>query len=202
MWERLSYFITAVAAVLGWLITHYVDRVTQTPTVEYTISQGSSGAHSRATYRLTNVNRTQAFGPIEVRFIAAEGSPIRSKLVVRPTEPASEGRNPGKTSPGSAAFDLPMIYPGQTFTFELTHEGPARPHLYLSTAGDAQVVRFTGRSLDTWVATNETEIVLALIILWAAVLFGLVGFAIRAGSRETDAAAHSSGQDKGKEVGK
>lgn len=172
MWERASYFITAVAAVLGWLITYYVERVTKTPTIEYVITEKAEGPWLRAEYRLTNVNRATAFGPIAVSFLAAPSSPIAKKMLVRPREPASDGRAKATTRRGSAKFVLQRLTPGASIKFILRVRGKERPHLYLETG---ETVRFTGRSLDTWLARNETEVVLGLIVAWAAILLALVG---------------------------
>lgn len=181
MWERASYFITAVAAVLGWLITYYVERVTKTPTVEYVISERAEGPWLRAEYRLTNVNRATAFGPMTVSFIAAPSSPIAKKMQVRPREPASEGRNKVTTMRYSAKFVLPRLMPGASMKFVLRVRGTQRPHLYLESD---ETIRFTGRSLDTWLARNETEVVLALIVAWAAILLALVGRSFAVGDRK------------------
>lgn len=177
MWERLSYFITAVAAVLGWLITHYVDRVTQTPTIEYSISETAEDGARRIEYRLTNVNRNQAFGPIEVRFISPRSSPIIDSLSVRPVEPASEGSGNITTTSHSAQFDVPKMLPGSAIKFTLRVKGPKRPHIYLLSKENKESIHFTRRGLDTWVAANETKIVVWLIGIWIVILLGLVGLA-------------------------
>ncbi|HEX8124485.1 MAG TPA: hypothetical protein VF548_02785 [Allosphingosinicella sp.] len=181
MWERVSYFITAVAAVLGWLITHYVDRVTDTPTIEYTIDEKTTSSGLEVVYRVTNVNRTHAYGPIKVSFLAADASPISSKLKVRSVEPADEGSEPTITYPDSAQYTVAKMMPGSRVRLDLAVRGATRPHIYLSSTNPDEAIRFTRRSLDTWVATHETSIVLVLIFVWAAVLVGLVLFAFLRG---------------------
>jgi hypothetical protein len=195
MWERLSYFITAVAAILGWLITHYVDRVTQTPTIEYKISETSQGDRTTVSYLLTNVNRTQAYGPIHVGFLAAPGAPIVTKLRVRPVEPAHEGDEPPVHGAASAQYTIPKMMPGAGINFTLATAGKDRPRLYLSSSDPKESVRFTESSVDTWVATNETTIVIFLIALWALVLATLLLVVLFLRSPRPEG-AHNTGEEK------
>lgn len=185
MSERLSYFITAVVAVLGWLITHYVDRITQTPTIEYAISETRSGGRVDAVYRLTNISRTQSFGRIDVQFLARRQSPI-TRLVIRPVEPASEGPNSETQGPAAANFVIERLMPGATITFLTSTQGVARPELRVDAP---EPVKLTTRSFETWLATNEMTVVACLILFWAVALLGLISLQFLPGRQTGSAAA-------------
>lgn len=165
--ERAAFILTACLAVLGWLVSHYVARAIASPTVEFSISEASDGNLPVFVYRLTNLSRTESFGPIEVHFLPKPASPIHS-FDIKPVEPASEGVNPVVRDESQARYALPRLLPGSEVEFIVGVKGTERPQMYVDSATP---VRLTSSSFETWLVRHEMLIV-AICLLLALLALG------------------------------
>lgn len=165
MSERLSFFATAIIAALGWLLTYYVDRVTSSPTIEYSISTRSVDTTYVTTYRLTNVSRTKAFEAIEVYFLPRVGTQIINMKVLA-VEPASEGSG----NADKARFVVGRLMPGASIDFVVAATGPSPPKMHVDSPS---ALRLTPPSLETSLVRNEMCIIIWLIIGWVLLLLGI-----------------------------
>lgn len=162
MSERLSFFATAIIAALGWLLTYYVDRVTSSPTIEYSISTKSVNSAWVTTYRLTNISRTKSFEAIEVHFLPRDGARIINMKVLA-VEPASEGAG----SSEGARFVIGRLMPGASIDFFVAATGPSPPKMHVDSPS---ALRLTPPSLETDLVRNEMCIVISLIVGWILLL--------------------------------
>jgi hypothetical protein len=173
MAERLSFLLTAVLGILGWLVTYYVERVTHSPTVQYGVYQSGNAT----AYTLLNVSRAESFGPITVTLTTTEATKILGSDI-EPVEPADEDldASPDETE-HSVQFTLNRLLPGGQIAFAVRTDANERPRLYLRSAN--QAVRFTQGGFETWLVRNETAVVLSLILIWAGILLFLVVMSFR-----------------------
>ncbi|HMJ92682.1 MAG TPA: hypothetical protein VK472_01140 [Allosphingosinicella sp.] len=185
MSEKLSIFITAVIAAFGWLVTHYVDRLTSAPTVEYRIESKAVPAGYRHFYRLHNLSRTKAFGPIKLNLQAYENNPIQAYRFY-PLEPASEGEDASNVQAGAAEFMVPKLLPGAEIVIMLRTAADNRPIMKVDSA---DVIRLTPRNLETWIVVHEMTVVSILIAIWALMLVVLFVSARSAAAKVPDEAA-------------
>src|ERR1700747_591009 len=111
MSDKAPLIVTLVLAIIGWAVTHVVDRLIDTPTIELDRTTRSDKTGSSVSLRLTNLAHDKAFRKIEVVVTAPEGETITDFAVV-PVEPAFEGGAPATTSGRSGDFTFPEIQPG------------------------------------------------------------------------------------------
>lgn len=180
MSERLGLFTTAIIAAFGWLVTHYVDRLTTAPTVEYQISTEQRDTRFRHRYVLTNINRTTAFGPLRLSLQARPGHPIIGHAF-RAIEPTSEGEEPKTQSPNSAEYTVPTLLPRGGVAVDLETASNARPTLRVSSP--TSVIRLVPTGTETWLVANELSILLFLILVWIGMLVIIFLFVVKGGSK-------------------
>jgi hypothetical protein len=171
MQDRLGLLTTIVIGALGWLITHYVDRLTEAPTVEYSISSKSEGkgGNYRHVFRFRNVNRLKAYGPLKLTFQAPD-SPIRA-YALRPVEPGSEGEEFQRISSDAAEFNIPKLMPNGAIKVIFRTEGKPRPAVSVESGSD---IRLTRSGFETWLVRHEITVMGALIVIWITALGGII----------------------------
>jgi hypothetical protein len=168
--EKTSLLISAGLAALGWLVTHYVDRLTAAATVEYRIeTEGCTRGRPLPvcvySYRLTNLNRTTSIDRIQLNFLKP-GAMILC-LEGKADEPADEGdAEPRIPSPGSATYEIPKLMPGASFVVVLcaVHGRP------IFSVRSPSTFRLSHRNLETRIARNEMAIMSGLVLLWGLLL--------------------------------
>lgn len=176
MGERAGLLLSVAIGTIGWLITHYVDRATQAPTVEYSLSSANcSGPPAKPTcdyrYTVSNLTRTQAFGSVQFEFISPRGGKAH-KLWVEPVEPAHEGDVQPEVVDSTASFQLAPLLPGATVTIVVKATGP-RPTMKVKSS---EALRFSPLTLETDLVRNEMKLIVALILIW---LTGFAYFVLR-----------------------
>ena len=171
MQDRLGILTTIVIGALGWLITHYVDRLTEAPTVEYSISStsGGPGGEYRHVFRFRNINRVKAYGPLKLTFQAPD-SPIR-KYALRPVEPSSEGEEYQRVDSDSAEFTIPKLMPNGAVKVIFVTKGKPRPAVSVESESD---IRLTPAGFETWLVRHEITVMGALIVIWIMALGGII----------------------------
>lgn len=170
MQDRIGFLATIVVGALGWLLTHYVDRLTTAPTVEYSITSGKHGSGPQYwhVYRFRNVNRTAGYGPLKLTF-QAPSSPIRAYWL-RPAEPGSEGEEYPNVRADSAEFTIPKLLPNGAVKVMLRTAGRQRPVVSVESASD---IRLTRSGFETWLVRHELSVMGGLIVIWSIALGGI-----------------------------
>jgi hypothetical protein len=165
MQDRLGVLTTVVLAALGWLLTHYVDRLTASPTLEYSIASHEEGPRHRHLFRLRNVNRLTSYGPLKLTFQAPTGGIVAYSLT--PIEPTSEGDEFPRVSRDSAEFTIPKLMPNGAIKVALVTRDGVRPVLSVESATD---IRLTRSGFETWLVRHELTVMGALIAIWLVAL--------------------------------
>jgi hypothetical protein len=171
--ERLVLLITAAIGALGWVFTHVVDRVTESPTVEYKITEGSLGKDKLLEVRLVNVTRSTSFSTVRLLMTVPNGGLIKD-VKVTPVEPAFEGDVEPHVYGRSADVTLERFMPGARFDIRATYSGPRRPALRASAVDTP--IRLQKRGLETLFARYEVVILSGLALIWLilAITVGIV----------------------------
>ncbi len=162
MTEKAVVFITIVAAVLGWLTTRVVDRITGAPTVEYRIDVHRS-SRPTVTVTLLNVTRTQEFR--NLRVVLRTGP--RHRMInadVHPVEPAFEGDRPPTVDGHTAEVVIEKFMPGSSVVIRATYNGGPRP--VMSATSDSNAVRLLPSNWETWLAKNELRVLFWVWTVW------------------------------------
>jgi hypothetical protein len=185
--EKTPYVVTVVVAILGWLVTHFSDRVLDSPTIEYSIDVAPTNNDNVVEVSISNVTRDVAFKDLTILLSPADGS-ILSGFRVVPVEPAYEGDNPPGTE---GVFTFPVIQPGWTYRVSAHFTGPTRPSLRLKNA--ASTIYATEPSIETFIARYETRILLVLSGIWTVILVVALWLSWRQDRQETNPARQSAG---------
>jgi hypothetical protein len=163
MGERTVLLITVLIGALGWLFTHVVERVSDSPTVEFVVTEGTRGAQKTFDIQLSNVTRATSFNAVRILILAPRGGQIID-VSVTPREPSFEGDTEPHVFGRSADITLERFNPGARFQILAVYTGEGRPTLRAS-ATDVPI-RFQERGLETFFAKNEVAILSVLAVLW------------------------------------
>jgi|CXWL01.1.fsa_nt_gi hypothetical protein len=179
------FLLSVLLAFLSWALTHVVDRATQAPLVEYSVTT-EEAAHELSycdgsglrtavvpvltTYRFVNLSPTRALRGIKIE-VYPVGKDPGAKLVglrVRPDAPAlglvAEDGGPERCSPqvGTALLDL---QPGDTVRlFVGSGEGSAT---FIRVGAAADAIALRPRGAVTVLVSHENAVILALAIMAA-----------------------------------
>jgi hypothetical protein len=164
--EKAPYVVTVILAVLGWSVTHVVDRVTGNPILEYRVESESAG---REAVTIQNVTRDHTFRNLTLVFTADIAGSITSVSVI-PFEPAFEGDEPWLIHGRTAQFTFPQLQPGWKFQIKLGYTGTQRPRLRFELREGT--LRATEWSLETFFLANEVCILLLILVAWVLFLLG------------------------------
>lgn len=173
--EKLTLILSAGIAALGWLITHYVDRLNASATVEYSsyVENCDGIATLPATacnYRVevTNLNRTTSFNNLVFNFLA-KGEGQISSYAFRPIEPAHVGNEPPRVGPRSAEFIATKLMPDAAIEIILRATGgPPTMHVQAD-----DTIRMSPPTLETFLARYEMILMTALIVSWIGLILVL-----------------------------
>ena len=192
MTERTVLLITVLIGAIGWLFTHVVERVTDSPTVEYRLTTSQTADGGLLKIRLVNVTRSTSFQMVRFLILAPTDGRIR-EVEVRPVEPSFEGDIEPHVFGRSADLTIERFMPGARFYVLVAYSGNERPRLRASSA-DAPI-RFQRRSLETVFARYELVILAALAALYLIIALTMFGRWWFVSARENDSqAAHARGQ--------
>jgi hypothetical protein len=134
--DKAPFFVTLAVAIAGWSATYVVGRITNSPTLEYQVSQPVASPMGRAsdaktqTIRLTNLTRSSTFKNLTVVLVAQGGTLILSEATeIIPLAPAFEGNEPWRHQGGMARYTIPKMHPGWTFIISVKYFGDKSPAL-------------------------------------------------------------------------
>ena len=195
MSDKAPYVVTFILGVLGWLVSHMVDRIVETPTLEYHVEEIDDGGRRGMIVELINVTRNKSFAGLEAR-IVFEDARQYGKATLTTAQPAFEGTTPPTTVGGTTTFTLPPMLPGSEAAFGVSAISMRKPSLRISST-EATPIRLQQRGLETFFARNEIAILLGLFILWLLALVALAASALRTkstGSQAPTPAAAGSDQ--------
>ena len=187
--EKVPYIVTVFVAALAWTVTHFVDRVVETPAIEYKIEN----IHLKDNYyefrvHITNLSNTITFRKPEFTISAGKNENIRFRTDESQTQVVA-------TPPATAADTLSNVQ-GDAATFTLAVLPPkSQIELLIHYTGDGSPV-FNGRppkkgnesfmliqsSFQTWLARNELLVISIGLLAWLAIMI-YVAFANKRGAK-------------------
>ena len=170
MAERTVLLITVLVGAVGWLFTHLVERVSNSPTIEYTIETIGPPSQQVLKLGLINVTRSTSFEDVRILLTAPKGGSI-SDVFVAPREPSFEGDVGPEVYGRSADIVIERFMPGAQLEISAPYTGRGRPAVRAS-AKDVPI-HFRERGLETFFARREVEIFGGLAIFWLLLSIGI-----------------------------
>jgi hypothetical protein len=178
--EKLPWFPSLILAVLAWTVTHIVDRVNQTPALEYRVSRDNFEYSKTITVYLTNITRDTDF--TNVIIVLQNTGDMRKKCTrekdvsvsidcpnITPFQPADDGGDAPSIDETSVSFIIPKMMPGSIYKITSSYTGKEIPRIRISSS--SSTIRITQRTIETIFAKNEIIILIAMVLFWIFTLF-------------------------------
>lgn len=187
------YLITVVFAILGWLLTTYVDRLQQIPLITYETEiagekksiywkyQQACGAQSGAeseqiyVFKLNNLSLANVFTDLTFHVKLTDASITSAKIHARP--PAMAGKQSASCTATSATFPNISLLPGGQLDLAIGVDSTAAKPYMLVDPTD-QAVRLAPYNYQAFLLEYEFYLlgllVLGLLIVAGSYLFNLL----------------------------
>ena len=178
--EKAPFFITALLAAAGWVLSHTTEKLTQSPVIEYqTRLQSTQDQADRFIVRLCNLSTTINFSGIEVA-ISVSGplkptqSPALSDPQIATEPPGTIVQSPPVTSSekDTIRFEISEFQPGSCLVLSAKSASGITPEFRLMSSKSA--VNMKKRNLETLYIAHETAVLLAGILLWGVLILVIV----------------------------
>lgn len=159
--EKAPYMVTILFAAAGWVVTHAVDQIEKSPTIEYTVRSEPG----KVLVDLHNVTRDQSFKGLGFTLgTNGKGSWTKGYFAER-SGPQWDGREPIPINGNTLAFTIDNFQPGWTFTLVGEYQDSPGTTFYLSNSAD-QVVHLTASDMETLFVNHELPILFSLLLIW------------------------------------
>ncbi|MCH8182827.1 MAG: hypothetical protein IID55_06570 [Proteobacteria bacterium] len=161
--EVSTIVATAFLAIVGWGITHIVDRLTESPILAYdiTFNETPNGKRFKVVFR--NLARNQNFANVEIVFI--------SEREDRFSNPKSVADPPGwdataQLGPNgdSVTFKFDQFQPGWVVSAAADYTGRRKPQVRL-VRSTSNPVKLVESGVTTFVIQKEMHILLFVIVV-------------------------------------
>lgn len=164
---KIPFLITLILAIIGWAVTHLVDRISSAPTIEFRTSTRAYTGNNIFIVQLTNLSSDHAFRNLLLQLQAPSGGKVTG-LHILPVQPAFEGDDPTHVAQsGDAWFKFAELQPEGTFYAEATYVGdPPKVRISLPTKS----ARIVAPSLETALVRNELAVLIGLICAGMVIL--------------------------------
>ena len=169
--NQLPYLVAVAFAVIGWGVTHSVDRIVESPLVEVSEKNTTlENGNKRLDLTIENLSNSDVVREIVllIKFPKHDGYFYTDSLRMLPTPPAYVTQfNPDvlnrKNYNGmSQFFRIDMLHPGWKVRFVAEYESESKPIYQFRAAENA--MKIMEPSLATFFAKNEQK------ILWGGIL--------------------------------
>ena len=174
MFEKIPYLITILVALIGWGLTHTVDRVISFPIIEYNKKINSNEKGKEIEYFITNISRDTLFQNLTFEFLLKEGEYLVDHCDVEFILPMTSKERPNK---GEDFFSITLaeFHPQWKFIIKLKTLGKAEPKFIFHTesvveTSNKQPIILHKSSLQTFLVKHEFRIIFGMIITWIIVI--------------------------------
>ncbi len=192
--EKMPYLLTLLIALCGWGFTHIVDRLLQSPVVEYEMAT-TSAENGSQTLRctITNISRDRLFQDITFKLLPHSPKYRFSKCKMTIFPPADLEENL-ECDADYITFAIPEFQPGWRLQVvaELSAKAagsaelpePTLQFTSTKTGNTAKPLRLIRRSWETLFVRYENTFVLLLILCWCLLISGYSFYLYRARNRD------------------
>lgn len=175
MADNAPWVVTVALGCAGWFLTHTVDRVTESPTLEYELTTISINSTATAKLQLTNITRDHTFDEVKVDFLGTRGTTFSNPSAVT-VQPADDGSTSPVVGGDTASFTVARMQPGNVYRLSVSYKGKNAPTVRITS--DRSIIRPVPPSLETSFAKNEFSYLLAIGLI-AGVGFWIYSYAYK-----------------------
>ena len=163
--DKAPYLLTVLFGLLGWGVTHVIDRVLKSPTLEYRCATHDALPRRALSCLVRNVSEDRVFADLIFVIRIPDGSPgrVEDPRIVWEAPAYPPGDNPvPRASGGDAEYVLAALNPGAAVVLTAVLNRETNYSLHLRGNKDAPV-RFIRAVFETFLVGNETRLVVALV---------------------------------------
>jgi len=175
--EKLPYLLTILFSFVGWGTTHVVDRMTNTPLLEYSVTKENNNTTTKLTYCIKNIVLDKKFDDLNILFQTSDsannGILKGTFFIPAPMKMDNENDEVTENYPHEYSLKLKTLQPHTELKIEIIKKGESVIPLRLESKS---IVRVTGPTFQTFIINNEFSIILVLIVLWVAAIFSYMYF--------------------------
>jgi hypothetical protein len=173
--EKAPYIVTVFIAALAWTVTHFVNRIVDSPTIEYKIIKTQvQGNTYDYVVRITNLSSTSTFHNPEFTVIARGNAKLefsKEHTTVRATPPANAANAAAVNQADAVSFMIPVLPPKAEFELMTRFKGDGNAIFMGRPAqGGADSFLLVEVSLQTLLARYEFWIFGIGLLIWAGIL--------------------------------
>jgi hypothetical protein len=165
--REVPYLATIFFAGLGWTLSHLVDRIVQSPTVEVRKVSETSGTSKKFSVSLENLSDKVFRG---LRFVIfdhdREHNPISNPDFVEPIDGAALGNETPEVKNNEVPFLIAQLQPGWRVSMSVSYSGDSPPKFEMTQGPGTTAIKLVAPSFDTWFTKNEETIMLFMVGAW------------------------------------
>jgi len=172
--KEAPYLMTVLLGFCAWILTHTVDRIQQSPIIEYRITEYRTNGTVKVRCEIENLCSDKVFTGIKFSLggprVDGESYSGGRAIVTAPTHRPEEFYDLGS----SVAGLFPHFHPSWRVVFEATKHGTFTPYLQFHTMAssqDVQGVLLLRSGSKTFLVRHELKI-LATMLVVASLLGG------------------------------
>jgi len=189
MANEAPWIVTVYVAACGWIVMHVADRLTMTPTLEYSITKQAKADNSRIEVELTNLTRDKVFEDVVITLQGIEGTQIKTPMIV-PVQPANDGSEAPSVTISTASYRLDRMLPGSIYRLSAVYSGNAMPRLRI--ASEKSAVRFVIRGWETSFVRYELMYLFTIGLVGGLLVFVSTGTRWHARNRVSESPGHDT----------
>jgi hypothetical protein len=192
--EKFPYLLTLLFVLLGWGLTHTVDRLLDSPLIEYTVKQEAKEGSVNIEYQITNITRDKLFKGLSFLVMLPDTPKARivkaSWAVLPPIRLDPSAKEPD-TNAMRAIYYVPQFHPNCSIRLQVLISGSVVPPLRFSSSDTA--VMLIHSSLQTFLVRNEICILVILMATWS---IAILAYGIYLGRAVTTVVKEQAQQEK------
>jgi hypothetical protein len=172
--EKIPYFLTILFAILGWNLTHLVNRLEASPVIEYSYKYNIN-SHD-ILYTVRNISINTNFKDISFYIILDDKKPGRcdgepSFYIYPPLHLGSPGLKPKCVDGLYSCFHMNDFQPKSKVQLLLKTNAESSSTLRITCDDPVYLIE---SSVQTFLLNNEQSLLLALIIVWCVCIVAFI----------------------------
>jgi hypothetical protein len=167
--EKFPYLLTLLVGLIGWGLTHIVDRLIGSPIIEYSISKDQNQDTLQLAYEIHNINRSKKFNDVDflLRTDVPTNKFIQAHYRINPPMKIDETNDKFYYDSSFYEARIKQFQPDFCFKIIIKKLGKEVTPLRISSASP---VKLTESCWETYLLKNEFHLIFFLILLWLLML--------------------------------
>ena len=164
--SEFPFLVTILFAVVGWSITHIVDRAIDAPLIMYEEQFRDAACPKVYSITVRNLSRDRNFAGLVITFIGASQKDRFENPMSVADFPAGDAIE--VITSGGVSFTFPALQPGWRVELSAEYLGDGRPQFRVEESPSA--LELAEKGWRTWLVQNEITLLIAIAALATLVI--------------------------------